>query len=129
MIPCSDSNPEPRDTALCTAGPPARKSSAGLLTLDLGPAPPPTCYPTSRPQGHAVLKPLVSLDTPGKASVAVVIVADPDGYEICFVEDEGFRALSKVDPAAAAALEAAISEDRSKEWMEGGGGLWGLDPN
>ena len=35
-----------------------------------------------------VLKPLVSLDTPGKATVQVVILADPDGYEICYVGDE-----------------------------------------
>lgn len=40
----------------------------------------------------------VSLDTPGKATVQVVILADPDGHEICFVGDAGFRDLSKVDP-------------------------------
>ncbi|MEW5311272.1 MAG: hypothetical protein WDW38_003000 [Sanguina aurantia] len=31
--------------------------------------------------GHTVLTPFVSLDTPGKASVQVVILADPDGHE------------------------------------------------
>uniref|UniRef100_A0A8C6V4V1 Glyoxalase domain containing 4 n=1 Tax=Naja naja TaxID=35670 RepID=A0A8C6V4V1_NAJNA len=45
-----------------------------------------------------ILTPLVSLDTPGKATVQVVILADPDGHEICFVGDEAFRELSKVDP-------------------------------
>ncbi|EDQ92065.1 uncharacterized protein MONBRDRAFT_14416 [Monosiga brevicollis MX1] len=44
---------------------------------------------------HKVLTPLVSLDTPGKATVQVVILADPDGYEICFVGDEAFRELSQ----------------------------------
>ncbi|KAK3283011.1 hypothetical protein CYMTET_9275, partial [Cymbomonas tetramitiformis] len=48
--------------------------------------------------GHTVLTPYVSLDTPGKATVEVVILADPDGVEICFVNDEGFRDLSQVDP-------------------------------
>lgn len=33
-------------------------------------------------QGHRVLTPLVSLDTPGKATVQVVILADPDGHEV-----------------------------------------------
>ncbi|XP_044849308.1 glyoxalase domain-containing protein 4 isoform X1 [Mauremys mutica] len=45
-----------------------------------------------------ILTPLVSLDTPGKATVQVVILADPDGHEICFVGDEAFRELSKMDP-------------------------------
>uniref|UniRef100_A0A8C2J759 Glyoxalase domain containing 4 n=1 Tax=Cyprinus carpio TaxID=7962 RepID=A0A8C2J759_CYPCA len=45
-----------------------------------------------------ILTPLVRLDTPGKATVEVVILADPDGHEICFVGDEAFRQLSAVDP-------------------------------
>jgi hypothetical protein len=49
---------------------------------------------------ETILTPLVSLDTPGKATVEVVILADPDGHEICFVGDEGFRELSRVDPKA-----------------------------
>jgi len=61
---------------------------------------------------------LVSLDTPGKATVQVVILADPDGYEICFVGDEGFRELSKIDPQAGALLENALSKDKSVEWFE-----------
>ena len=32
--------------------------------------------------GFTVLTPLVSLDTPGKATVQVVILADPDGHEV-----------------------------------------------
>lgn len=33
-------------------------------------------------RGYRVLTPLVSLDTPGKATVQVVILADPDGHEV-----------------------------------------------
>ncbi|MEW5300163.1 MAG: hypothetical protein WDW36_003112 [Sanguina aurantia] len=68
--------------------------------------------------GHTVLTPFVSLDTPGKASVQVVILADPDGHEICFVGDEGFRELSALDPTADELLQTAISEDKSNAWME-----------
>ena len=75
--------------------------------------------------GQTILTPLVSLDTPGKATVEVVILADPvsqeqdishcclfslctnvffahlkDGHEICFVGDEAFRELSQMDPSA-----------------------------
>ncbi|ELV11128.1 Glyoxalase domain-containing protein 4 [Tupaia chinensis] len=52
-----------------------------------------------------ILTPLVSLDTPGKATVQVVILADPDGHEICFVGDEAFRELSKVDPEGSKLLD------------------------
>jgi hypothetical protein len=58
----------------------------------------------------------VELKTPGKATVAVVILSDPDAHEICFVGDEGFRELSRVDPNAKQLLENAISKDKSKEW-------------
>lgn len=61
---------------------------------------------------------LVSLDTPGKATVHVVILADPDGHEICFVGDEGFRSLSQVDPNADKLLNEAIGKDKSDEWFE-----------
>jgi len=36
----------------------------------------------------------VKLETPGKATVEVVIVEDGDGYEICFVEVTGFDQLA-----------------------------------
>lgn len=66
---------------------------------------------------NKILTPYISLDTPGKATVQVVILADPDGHEICFVGDEGFRELSKVDAGAEAAIEQSISEDKSEEWF------------
>lgn len=68
-------------------------------------------------QGHKILTPYLSLDTPGKATVQVVILADPDGHEICFVGDEGFRALSQVDPRANELIEKSMLEDKSDEWF------------
>lgn len=58
-----------------------------------------------------ILTPLISLDTPGKATVRVIILADPDGHEICFVDDEGFSQLSQVDPEGDALLEKNIERD------------------
>jgi len=65
-----------------------------------------------------ILTPLVSLDTPGKATVQVVILADPDGQEICFVGDEAFRELSLVDPQGEALLDKALEGDKSDEWFK-----------
>ncbi|XP_073902652.1 glyoxalase domain-containing protein 4 isoform X2 [Castor canadensis] len=64
-----------------------------------------------------ILTPLVSLDTPGKATVQVVILADPDGHEICFVGDEAFRELSKMDPEGSKLLDDAMAADKSDEWF------------
>lgn len=69
-------------------------------------------------KGLKVLTRLITLDTPGKATVSVVILADPDGHEICFVGDEGFRELSRVDEKARALLDEAIKNDKSDEWHE-----------
>ena len=89
--------------------------------------------------GGTVITELVKLDTPGKATVQVVILGDPvsdgdviaaaksccltllffsqDGYEICFVGEEGFGELSRVDPEADRLLSKAMEEDKSKEWF------------
>lgn len=61
-----------------------------------------------------ILTPLISLDTPGKATVRVIILADPDGHEICFVDDESFRQLSQVDPNSDAELNKFIKSDKSR---------------
>ncbi|CAK8692169.1 unnamed protein product [Clavelina lepadiformis] len=63
-----------------------------------------------------ILTELVSLDTPGKATVEVVILADPDGHEICFVGEEAFRELSQIDPKGNDLLNEAIAADKSNEW-------------
>ncbi|XP_017204403.1 glyoxalase domain-containing protein 4 isoform X3 [Oryctolagus cuniculus] len=70
-----------------------------------------------RRENQKILTPLVSLDTPGKATVHVVILADPDGHEICFVGDEAFRELSKVDPEGSKLLDDAMAADKSDEWF------------
>jgi lactoylglutathione lyase len=67
--------------------------------------------------GYRILTPLVDLDTPGKATVQVIILADPDGHEVCFVGDEAFRQLSQVDPEADSLLAAAMAADKSDEWF------------
>ncbi|CAH2222690.1 Hypothetical predicted protein [Pelobates cultripes] len=68
-------------------------------------------------ENQKILTPLVSLDTPGKATVQVVILADPDGHEICFVEDEAFQELSQTDPSADKLLNDAMVADKSEEWF------------
>lgn len=70
-----------------------------------------------REHGGTILTPLVTLPTPGKADVTVIILADPDGHEICFVGDEAFRELSQVDPGSEAELDKFIKKDaeRTKE--------------
>ena len=68
-------------------------------------------------KGHKILTPFVTLKTEGKADVSVVIFSDPDGYEICFVGDEGFRELSMFDPEGSKLLDKAIEEDKSNEWF------------
>lgn len=60
---------------------------------------------------RTILTPLVTLDTPGKASVRVIILADPDGHEICFVDIESFNELSAYDPTSEAELDKDIKKD------------------
>ncbi|XP_066602947.1 glyoxalase domain-containing protein 4 [Prorops nasuta] len=61
--------------------------------------------------GNKILTDLITLDTPGKASVRVIILADPDGHEICFVDDEGFRQLSLPDYPSEAILDRYIAKE------------------
>ncbi|VDK83723.1 unnamed protein product [Litomosoides sigmodontis] len=63
-----------------------------------------------------ILTPLVKLDTPNKAAVEVVILADPNDHEICFVGDEAFRELSHIDLDADAKLLNAIDDDKSGKY-------------
>ncbi|XP_076752342.1 glyoxalase domain-containing protein 4 [Xylocopa sonorina] len=60
---------------------------------------------------NKILTDLITLDTPGKASVRVIILADPDGHEICFVDDEGFRQLSVPDYPSEAILDRYIAKE------------------
>ncbi|XP_011306199.1 glyoxalase domain-containing protein 4 [Fopius arisanus] len=61
--------------------------------------------------GHKILTDLITLETPGKASVRVIILADPDGHEICFVDEEGFRQLSVPDYPSEKILDRFIEKD------------------
>jgi len=58
-----------------------------------------------------VLTPLTVLPTPGKADVRVIILADPDGHEICFVDDEGYRQLSQPDYESDRVLQVQMRKD------------------
>ncbi|XP_014228442.1 glyoxalase domain-containing protein 4 [Trichogramma pretiosum] len=67
---------------------------------------------------NKILTDLISLDTPGKATVTVIILADPDDHEICFVDEEGFRQLSVPDYPSEAILDKYIQKeekDRNKK--------------
>jgi len=68
-----------------------------------------------REANQKILTPLLDLDTPGKASVRVLILADPDGHEICFVDEEGFSQLSQTDPKGEELLTRYIKLDKSRE--------------
>jgi len=61
--------------------------------------------------GNTILTDLITLETPGKASVRVIILADPDGHEICFVDEEGFRQLSVPDYPSEAILDRFIAKE------------------
>lgn len=58
-----------------------------------------------------IIHPLTSLDTPGKATVRVIILSDPNQLEICFVDEEGFSQLSQVDPKSDGLLNREIEKD------------------
>lgn len=48
--------------------------------------------------GYRVHTPRISLPTPGKADVEVIISLDPDGHEVCTVGAEAFWELSALTP-------------------------------
>ncbi|KAG7159446.1 glyoxalase domain-containing protein 4-like [Homarus americanus] len=77
---------------------------------------------TMKKANQTIVKPFISLETPGKAMVEVVILADPDDHEICFVGVEGFTELSQVDPKADDLLNEAMEKDKSDEWFAKKGG-------
>jgi hypothetical protein len=65
-------------SSLCGIGVPIERATAGgriafAVPLDQQPE----IEATIKAAGHKILTPLISLDTPGKATVRVVILADP----------------------------------------------------
>lgn len=101
-----------------SAEPIDRAKAYGRLAFECPAAELPDIEKRALAAGHKVLTPLTRLDTPGKATVSVVILADPDGHEICFVDAESFRVLSAVDPDADRLLQKAIDEDKSSQWYQ-----------
>lgn len=93
-------------------------TAAGRICFGVPRAQLPGVQTTMKKAEQAILTELVTLPTPGKADVDVVILGDPDGYEICFVGDEAFKELSAVDPEAPKLLQAAIDADESDKWHE-----------
>lgn len=71
-------------------------------------------------RGLKILHDLVTLSTPGKSDVHVVILLDPDDYEICFVGAENFAELAAVDPEADKILNQAMA-DEAAVWKKRGG--------
>ncbi|CAN8003853.1 unnamed protein product [Ixodes hexagonus] len=100
-----------------TSEPIRRGTAYGRVAFACPAAQLPAIQARVKQSGHQILTPLTRLDTPGKATVTVVILADPDGHEICFVDSESFLMLSAVDPKANELLSKAIEDDKSDEWF------------
>ncbi|CEL98616.1 unnamed protein product [Vitrella brassicaformis CCMP3155] len=65
------------------------------FTTSVGPQP---IFERVKAAGHTIKNEPITLKTPGKADVVVTILEDPDGYEICFVNEEGFYDLCEAVP-------------------------------
>lgn len=65
-----------------------------------------------------IINSLIKLDTPGKATVQVVIVGDIDGHEVAFVGDENYRKLSVLDPEGGRLINEAMALDGSRAYFE-----------
>lgn len=85
----------------------------GRIAFSVPLAEQPMIQKTIKESGNKILTDLITLDTPGKASVRVIILADPDGHEICFVDDEGFKQLSVPDYPSEAILDRFIQKEAS----------------
>ncbi|XP_034936981.1 glyoxalase domain-containing protein 4 [Chelonus insularis] len=83
----------------------------GRIAFSIPHAEQPSIQQKIKESGNKILTDLITLDTPGKASVRVIILADPDGHEICFVDDEGFRQLSVPDYPSEAILDRYIAKE------------------
>ncbi|KAH8238446.1 hypothetical protein KR032_006946 [Drosophila birchii] len=88
-----------------------RAKAYGRIAFAIPSAKQPPLHEAVKAAGGSILKPLITLDTPGKATVSVLILADPDGHEICFVDEEGFGELSQVDPDGDQSLDKYIEKD------------------
>ncbi|XP_046680473.1 glyoxalase domain-containing protein 4 isoform X2 [Homalodisca vitripennis] len=97
-------------------GKPVEHATAyGRIAYSVPAAEQPAIHQVIKDTNNKILTPLITLDTPGKASVTVIILADPDDHEICFVDDESFRILSEVDPKAEPSLFKYIEKDENRK--------------
>lgn len=103
---------------LCDIGAPVvRETAGGRIAFAVPFEQQPEIDSIIQKANEKILTPLISLDTPGKATVRVIILADPDGHEICFVDEEGFRPLSAVDPESNDLIEKCIRLDKSDKFF------------
>ncbi|BES97480.1 glyoxalase domain containing 4 [Nesidiocoris tenuis] len=94
-----------------TDGPIDRKLAYGRIAFAIPGAELKSLEEKMKAADTTILTPYVKLDTPGKASVVVVILADPDGHEICFVDEEGFSELSQYNPEEEKILDRFIAKE------------------
>lgn len=88
-----------------------RAKTSGRIAFAVAHALQPKIDEVIRAANGTILTPLITLDTPDKASVRVIILADPNEHEICFVDEEGFSQLSEVDPKGDELLTKYIGKD------------------
>ncbi|XP_022911542.1 uncharacterized protein [Onthophagus taurus] len=67
-----------------------------------------------RDKHYKILVPLVPLVNPGKCYVRVLILADPDKHEVCFVDDLAFRQLSQYAPEDEIILDKCLEIENEK---------------
>lgn len=94
-----------------------RAQAFGRIAFGVPHALQPTIDELIQKNKQPIMTPLVTLDTPDKASVRVIILQDPDGHEICFVDTEGFSQLSAFDPNSEADLDKFIKKDPFQAWI------------
>ncbi|KAI4461790.1 glyoxalase domain-containing protein 4 [Holotrichia oblita] len=94
-------------------GPINRAKAYGRIAFSCPRDQQPTLHQKITEANAKILTPLMSLDTPGKATVRVIVLADPDGHEICFVDDESFRQLSEYQPDDEKILDRFLKKDEA----------------
>jgi catechol 2,3-dioxygenase-like lactoylglutathione lyase family enzyme len=78
-------------------------------------------YSRARAAGAAIVLEPTTLHTAGNDDAEVLIVRDLDGYELCYVDEAAFRALSKKDGATAIDWDAKGRAQRELEMAQGSG--------
>ncbi|XP_073984748.1 glyoxalase domain-containing protein 4 isoform X2 [Rhodnius prolixus] len=92
-----------------------RGTAFGRLAFAIASIDLPSLEKRMKDKNLTILTPLITLETPGKATVTVIILADPDGHEICFVDEESFHLLSEFDPQADVLLLRYLRKDAERK--------------